>query len=149
MPIATISGVRYFMGNRGPSIIDDATITDKISWSDAYVKVRTGGTTWISGVEGYEIAREISELLASSSLLKGFSDEQEESHEQWKRASEMLDQLIQSIPAVESETVDMISPEYDTFPLNPVGYYRDGVTGRLIKQTGSGEFMEKRYPYYG
>jgi hypothetical protein len=129
MVIAIRASVRKKAGNRSPDILPDADIDAAIQASDVIVQSALNKFDWTVDDPGYYAVREISELFAAADVLSRFQDQQDKSKEEFERAQYLLKLLQDNFDASTGgeepgHIITIVSPEYNTYPLNPSAVYR-------------------------
>lgn len=121
-----LAEVRYLIGSIDSGDISDSDINAKGAQADAYVDLRTH-RTWTVSDDGYKVVQQISNLLTSCWLRKGYDDPQQIGENHCTEATMLLDAFIKDNPLVidaiasdASKTQNIIvAAEYQTYPLNP------------------------------
>lgn len=120
MPYADPLEVRRLAGGREESL-PESSVTRAIERSDARVNLWTGKYDWTAADPDYNVVREISELLASSSIRKAYDDNSDEADEQEAQATALFEKLLASPHLTEDDKQHVLieSRPYGSNPANP------------------------------
>jgi len=129
MTIADPVNVRTLAGNRSIEILPESDITQAIEFSDSLVQSATTKTNWDITDPGYNVIKKASEFFASSSLLSGVQDAEEDAKKQWDYGDYLIKTLVANLGTATAgeeagNIVNIESGVYQTFPLNPSAPYR-------------------------
>lgn len=116
MPYSEIDEVRKQAGDPHPEDVSDDIILKNINAADVVITNSTQHV-WEPADVSFPLAREISELLASSFIMDKFDDPKDEAEKNFEKGMMLLQLLVSEDEA--STDVNVTSPEYKTFPLNP------------------------------
>jgi len=121
-----LAEVRYLIGSIDSGDISDSDINAKGAQADAYIDLKTH-RTWSSGDDGYKVIQQISNLLASCWIRKGYDDTLNVGQSHCEQGELLLDTLIKESPlvidAISNDSTQtqniIIAADYQTYPLNP------------------------------
>ncbi len=113
---STIDNVRKESGNPHVEDVTDDEIIKKILSADVIITNSTQ-TVWDDTMVSWPLVEEISELLSSSFIMDKFDDPKGEADKNFEKGMMLLQLLV-----TEDESaldVNVTSPDYKTWPLNP------------------------------
>lgn len=151
MVIADRDVVRKLAGSRRPELLSDADIDNAITFSDSLVQTATNKFDWdINNDPAYGTLKKASEYFAASEVLGRFQDKEEESKNEWERGDYLLKAIKENFAAATGEEdpggiVNIVTSQYDTFPLNPKSRYRRAFGKGNVDMTAEGISRESAY----
>jgi hypothetical protein len=113
---STVENVRLEAGDPNPEDVTDPQIVKKILAADVIIRNSTQHD-WQETDASFPLAEEISELLASSFIMDKFDDPKGEAEKNFEKGMMLLQLLITEDEG--AEDVNITSPDYKTWPLNP------------------------------
>lgn len=113
---STVENVRLESGDPDPEDVSDEDIIDKILAADAIITNSTQ-TAWDDTYASWPLVSEISELLASSFVMDKFDDPKDEAEKNFEKGMMLLQLLVSEDES--AADVQVTSPDYKTWPLNP------------------------------
>ncbi len=116
MSYSTVADVRLEAGDPHPEDVTDGDIQKAIDAADVIIKNSTG-EIYVEGTGSWALASEISRLYSSAFVMWKFDDPKEEAVRNYELAEKLLLKLITEDEG--AGDVEVTSPEYKTYPLNP------------------------------
>ena len=137
MALATAEGVRALLSDLGVTIITEAKVTRAITQADAIVQTGTRKYDWVVTDRDYYTAVSAAEHLASSIILEGMQDEENDSREQRDMGRSLINSIREALKEedITEELDDDVVIErqpFTTRPLNPDAVYRRETTSEII-----------------
>lgn len=116
MSYSLVEDVRLEAGDPHPEDVTDGDIQKAIDAADTIIKNSTG-ETYVEGTGSWSLASEISRLYSAAFIMWKFDDPKDEAQKNFDLAEVLLQKLISEDEG--AGDVEITSPEYKTFPLNP------------------------------
>lgn len=113
---STIESVRKKAGNPNPHDVTEDDYIEAINSADTIIRNSTQHE-WIEGEASFSLARKISKMLAASFIMDAFDDPKDEGEALFDKGMMLLQLLITEDET--AEDVNVTSPPYKTWPLNP------------------------------
>ena len=116
MTYSEIDNVRLEAGDPNPEDVTDADILKKIQAADAIITNSTQ-TVWDDTMASWPLVESISELIASALIMDKFDDPKDEAEKNFEKGMMLLQLLVTEDES--AADVQVTSPQYKTWPLNP------------------------------
>lgn len=129
MTYSQVANVRLEAGDPNPEDVTDGDILKKIQAADAIITNSTQ-TVWNDTMASWPLVESISELIASALIMDKFDDPKDEAEKNFEKGMMLLQLLVTEDES--AADVQVTSPDYKTWPLNPnatIGRGRLNTTG--------------------
>ncbi len=141
MVLATAAGTRALLSDVGVTIVDDTKLNRALTQADNIVKTGTRKYDWTTDDLDYNTAVSAAEHIASSIVLEGMQDEQNDSREQRDFGRSLINMIKEALAAedlidVFDDDVIIERQSFTTRPLNPNAPYTEETTGQLLGDEG-------------
>lgn len=116
MTYSQVANVRLEAGDPNPEDVTDGDILKKIQAADAIITNSTQ-TVWNDTMASWPLVESISELIASALIMDKFDDPKDEAEKNFEKGMMLLQLLVTEDES--AADVQVTSPDYKTWPLNP------------------------------